>query len=136
MGLASLIGRPVTAEIEGKSLPQWLNDRDKAVARKVDPVDAAFAIVRQEQAMQNRVDAGGDMAEDFNQISQKLLQEVARLESERRALETKIHALQQTEEELEERIGDHMKNLEVKMRLEQLQAAARKWVAQLDEHGI
>ena len=76
------------------------------------------------------------MAEDFNQISQKLLQEVARLESERRALETKIHALQQTEEELEERIGDHMKNLEVKMRLEQLQAAARKWVAQLDEHGI
>ena len=43
------------------------------------------------------------MAEDFNQISQKLLQEVARLESERRALETKIHALQQTEEELEER---------------------------------
>jgi len=29
-----------------------------------------------------------------------------------------------------------MKNLEVKMRLEQLQAAARKWVAQLDEHGI
>ena len=103
MGLASLIGRPVTAEIEGKSLPQWLNDRDKAVARKVDPVDAAFAIVRQEQAMQNRVDAGGDMAEDFNQISQKLLQEVARLESERRALETKIHALQQTEEELEER---------------------------------
>jgi len=57
MGLASLIGRPVTAEIEGKSLPQWLNDRDKAVARKVDPVDAAFAIVRQEQAMQNRVDA-------------------------------------------------------------------------------
>ena len=136
MGLASLIGRPVTAEIEGKSLPQWLNDRDKAVARKVDPIDAAFAIVRQEQAMQNRVDAGGDMAEDFNQISQKLLQEVARLESERRALETKIHALQQTEEELEERIGDHMKNLEVKMRLEQLQAAARKWVAQLDEHGI
>jgi hypothetical protein len=58
MGLASLIGRPVTAEIEGKSLPQWLNDRDRArAALKVNPVDAAFAQARQEQAMQNRVDA-------------------------------------------------------------------------------
>jgi phage shock protein A len=43
---------------------------------------------------------GEAVAEDFNQISQKLLQEVARLQAEERALQTKVHAVQLTEQEL------------------------------------
>lgn len=45
----------------------------------------------------------------------------------KKALETKIHALRLTEEEMTERIGDHQANLATKFRLEELQAAARKW---------
>ena len=62
MSLADLavVGLPARATIEGKSLPQWLRDRDRArSAPKVDPVEAAFATARQEQDEQNRIDAEG-----------------------------------------------------------------------------
>jgi hypothetical protein len=76
------------------------------------------------------------MAEKFEEVSRALLQEVARLESERRALETKIEVLRLTEAEITERIGDHMENLKVKMRLEELQRAAGKFAADLEARGV
>jgi hypothetical protein len=76
------------------------------------------------------------MAADFEQAAAALMQEIKRLQAEKRALETKVDALRLTEEELTTRIGDHMRNLEVKQRLEELQRAAGKFVAGLEALGI
>jgi seryl-tRNA synthetase len=65
---------------------------------------------------------------DLTEILERMEQEVCRLDAERRALETRCDALRQTEAELTARIGNHQKNLVVKKRLEELQAAVRKWV--------
>jgi hypothetical protein len=76
------------------------------------------------------------MADDLEILMQRTKQELARLAAEEKALKQKILSLRATESELTERIGDHMENLKVKMRLEELQRAAGKFAADLEERGI
>jgi hypothetical protein len=57
-----------------------------------------------------------------------LSEEITRLKSEKMALEAKVNALRLTEAELTERIGDHMKNLEIKKQVEALQQKVRDWL--------
>jgi hypothetical protein len=66
-------------------------------------------------------------ADALEKIFSPLADEVGRLKGEKQALEAKINALRLTEQELAERIGDQMKNLEVKKQLEALQKRAREW---------
>lgn len=61
---------------------------------------------------------------DIGTLAADIEREVIRLVAEKRALETKINALRLTEAEITARVGDHMKNLQVKKRLEELQKAA------------
>jgi hypothetical protein len=67
----------------------------------------------------------------LDELAQSLGQEIARLMAEEKALKVKIESLRLTEQELTARIGDHMENLKVKQRLEDLQAKTLKWVATL-----
>jgi hypothetical protein len=63
----------------------------------------------------------------LDELAHNLGQEIARLMAEEKALKVKIESLRLTEQELTERVGDHMKNLAVKQRLEELQRAALRW---------
>ena len=75
------------------------------------------------------------MSDKLDELAHALGNEVQRLLAEKKALETKCEALRLTIAELEDRVGDHMKNLEVKQRLETLQAAALKFAADLEARG-
>jgi len=52
--------------------------------------------------------------------------ELKNAKAELTATEARLNALRQTEAELKERVGDAMKNLEIKKQLEVLQTRARK----------
>lgn len=64
------------------------------------------------------------LAADIERELQEKLQAI-------KAAETRLNALLLTEREIKERVGNHMKNLQVKKRLEEIQAAARKFAEDL-----
>jgi len=64
---------------------------------------------------------------DLRKLLNELDREVTAKHSELKALDQKIHAARLNLQELKERIGDHMENLAVKKKLEEIQAAARKF---------
>ena len=72
------------------------------------------------------------MAGKFSQLVADLQDELQAKQAELTALETRIRALRLTEAEITARVGDHMKNLETKKRLEEIQAAARKFAEDLE----
>jgi len=67
------------------------------------------------------------MAIELVDLLDRLQAEVQAKHAEGQALDQKITAARATLAELEHRIGDHMQNLAVKKRLEELQASARKF---------
>jgi hypothetical protein len=73
---------------------------------------------------------------DLSQMLNELDRQVREKHGELKALDQKIHAAQINLKELQQRIGDHMKNLETKKALEALQAKALKFVAELEARGI
>jgi len=65
-------------------------------------------------------------ADKLSKLVSDVQDELKRAKAELQATETRLNALRQTEGELVQRVGDHMKNLEVKKQLDVLQAKARK----------
>ena len=65
---------------------------------------------------------------DLSQMLAAFEQQIKNMQAERQGLETKIAALRLIEEELTERIGDQLKNLEVKKQVEALQQKVRKFI--------
>jgi hypothetical protein len=72
---------------------------------------------------------------DLRQMLNALDAEVREKHGELKALDQRIVAARANLAELQERVGDHMRNLEVKKQLEKLQAAALKFADDLDAKG-